>query len=164
MGQALQVPCSLRRQAGTPQPGLPSHGTWTAEVSTQTFSSTRDAATRTTRTATTSRGCGTRTPDTRTSETQTTELPDFSGMESIVEELETAAECTGEDQRWDRRTRQGARNAAVPPPIPDRVGRPAPAEDDQEVLLPRRKTSKEDDDHSFIFHYEDGSRPTHQIT
>ena len=92
--------CKSLEEHATRQ-GRPSRGPTieTTEASTQTFRTTRDAATRTSKTATTSRGCGTGAPTQKTSETQTTDPPDFTGMYTILEELETAAACTQEDHR-----------------------------------------------------------------
>ena len=112
-------------------------------------------------------------PTTRSAAAQTDDLPVFSGMATIIEERESEVAApeeltaqnttpdTEEKHRWDRRTRQGVR-AGAPPMIHDRAGRPELPERDPE-LLPEAQSDKDEEDHPYMFQYEDGSQPTHPV-
>ena len=111
-------------------------------------------------------------PTCKTVKTQTEDLPVFTELVTIIEEPAKEPENPHEAQvqedtedadRWRRRTRR-TKGAAVPPPIPDRVGRPPPTAEEEAQLLPTTTTSRADEDHTFRFTYTDGSRPTRKIT
>ena len=110
-------------------------------------------------------------PTTSSVVVQTDDLPTFEGMVTLIQQPQappTSSDQTEDSEekcRWDRRTRQGARAAAVPPPIPDRVSRPepAPSEGDPELLPAVWNGKKKDEDHHYTFFYEDGTKPQHQV-
>ena len=87
---------------------------------------------------------------------------------TIVEEPEP--QQSPEDEEPDRlrpRTRQATRDAVVPPPIPDRPNRQVRQvrpELEDEDLFPKKKSSKDDEDHQYKFKYQDGTEPLRPIT
>ena len=84
---------------------------------------------------------------------------------TIVEEPEPQQSQEGEEpDRLRRRTLQATRDAMVPPPISDRPNRQVRPELEDEDLFPKRKSSKEDEDHPYQFKYQDGTEPLRPIT
>ena len=133
----------------------------TAEASTQTSTSTRDAYTHTQKTATACRSCGTARASTTSTEAQT---EDHSAGQEDIDPSEDPG-------WWRRRTRQDTRGVTAPPPIPERPERQkttTAAESRPELsdpdFFPKVKSTKEDEEHSHIFKYEDGSIPARPTT
>ena len=123
----------LKKQVVEQPPEPRSPGPMTDASSQTEKTATKNSAT-TAKPHTASASTGPAPPTCKTVKTQTEDLPVFTELVTIIEEPAKEPENPHEAQvqedtedadRWRRRTRR-TKGAAVPPPIPDRVGRPPP--------------------------------------